>query len=83
MMNRGLLGYSKHEVLMRNYALPLALVLMLSGLGTACKGHRGNSADNGPAVQTQTIAPAVAQPAPTGTASKGPAKSKPAPVKKH
>jgi hypothetical protein len=69
MMNRHLLGYSKHEVLVRNYALTLALILVLSALGTACPIHRGNPSDKGPATQTQTIAPAVAQPAPTGTDS--------------
>ena len=47
----------------------LALALVLAALGTACPRHRGAAVSGSPAVQTQTIAPAVAQPAPTGTDS--------------
>src|SRR5258708_40110576 len=58
------------EALVRKPSPPtLALALVLAVLSTACPRHRGGSSDTSPALQTQTIAPAVAQPAPTGTDS--------------
>ena len=49
-------------------AQSLALAFALTVLGTACP-RRGVPAAVSPAIQTQTIAPATAQPAPTGTDS--------------
>jgi hypothetical protein len=57
----------KYVALVRTYAL--AAVVVLSALGAACTRHRNPGSDTPSAVQTQTIAPASAQPAPTGTDS--------------
>ncbi len=62
--------HAPDEALVRKTSpVTLALALVLAVLSTACPRHRGGSSDTSPALQTQTIAPAVAQPAPTGTDS--------------
>ncbi len=70
MINQLRFMHAPDEALVRKTSpLTLALALVLAVLGTACPRHRGGSSDASPVVQTQTIAPAVAQPAPTGTDS--------------
>ncbi len=62
--------HAPDEALVRKTSpVTLALAVVLAALSTACPRHRGGSSDTSPAVQTQTIAPAIAQPAPTGTDS--------------
>lgn len=51
---------------MKTRLLWLTALLLLTSLLCACPGRRGTASDPAGA-QTQTIAPAVAQPAPTGT----------------
>ena len=50
---------------MKTRLLSLTALLLLTPLLCACPGRRGSASD--PVAQMQTIAPAVAQPAPTGT----------------